>query len=58
MSKLYICYSDRVKNFLLSEGCRYEVIGLNPNSKQTFWVYIKDENLNKLLTHWNSIKNC
>lgn len=58
MNKLYICYPEKIKNFLLSNGCRYEVIGLNPNSKQTFWVFIRDEKINKLLTDWNSLKNC
>ena len=30
-----------------------ELVGLNPNTLKMFWVYIKEENLIKLLEEWS-----
>ena len=56
--RVFICYIDRITKYLQDEGCRYEVVGLNPNSKQQFWVFIRDEQLNKALDKWDLAKNC
>ena len=56
MSKLYCCYSVLLRDFFKKHGVRYEVCGLNPNNHQMFWVYIRDEKLDKLLIEWSCTK--
>lgn len=51
-SKLFPCYSIPMRDFLSSKGIRYELIGLHPETKHMFWVYIKTEQLNKALQEW------
>lgn len=48
-SKLFPCYSKNLREFLKQKGIKYELVGVHPFSKQMFWVYIKDEMLNKAL---------
>ena len=52
-SKLLPCYSIPMRDFLTSQGIRYELVGLHPTSKAMFWVYITDEKLDKALTTWS-----
>ena len=58
--ELYCCYSINLRNylnqrnFLHENGLRYKLAALNPNSKNLFWVYVKDEKLNKLLDKWSA----
>lgn len=52
--KLYCCYSINLRDFLFANGLRYELAALNPNSKKLFWVYVKDEKLNELLSRWSN----
>ena len=54
--ELYCCYSLNLREFLYNNGVRYRLAALNPNSKSLFWVYIKDEKLDKLLTEWSENK--
>ena len=58
-SKLFPCYSIPLREFLKREGIRYELVGLHPETKLMFWVYIKDEQLNKVLKIWKetNLKN-
>lgn len=51
--ELYCCYSLNLREFLYDNGVRYKLAALNPNSKSLFWVYVKDEKLDKLLTEWS-----
>ena len=44
-SKLLPCYSVPLRDYLTSQGIRYELVGLHPTSKAMFWVYIKNETL-------------
>ncbi len=53
---LYCCYSLPLRNYLRDNGLVYKLCALNPNSKQRFWVYIKDEKLNILLDKWSANK--
>lgn len=53
---LYCCYSLPLRNYLNKSGLRYKLAALNPNSKKLFWVYVKDEKLDELLTEWSSVK--
>lgn len=54
--KLYCCYSLNLRKFLFENGLRYELAAKNPNSDSLFWVYIKDEKLDKLLNEWSANK--
>lgn len=54
--ELYCCYSLNLREFLYNNGVRYKLAALNPNSKSLFWVYVKDEKLDKLLTDWSANK--
>lgn len=51
--ELYCCYSLNLREFLYDNGVRYKLAALNPNSKSLFWVYVKNEKLDKLLTEWS-----
>lgn len=53
---LYCCYSLPLRNYLRGNGLRYKLAALNPNSKNLFWIYIKDEKLNTLLEKWTANK--
>ena len=58
-SKLLPCYSVPLRDYLTSQGIRYELVGLHPISKAMFWVYIKNETLddfeNLILGDYKSI---
>ena len=54
--ELYCCYSLNLRNYLYENGVRYKLAALNPNSKSLFWVYVKDEILDKLLSEWSMNK--
>lgn len=53
---LYCCYSLPLRNYLRDNGMKYELAALNPNSKQLFWIYVKNEKLNELLNGWSKNK--
>ncbi len=55
-TELYCCYSLNLREFLYNNGVRYKLAALNPNSKSLFWVYIKNEKLDKLLSEWSANK--
>jgi hypothetical protein len=52
--ELYCCYSLPLRKYLSENGLRYKLAALNPNSKNLFSVYIKDEKLNDLLNQWSA----
>lgn len=52
-SKLFPCYSIPLRDFLSKNGIKYELVGLHPKTHKMFWVYIKDEELNKLTLEWS-----
>lgn len=51
-SKLYCCYSVPLMKFICSKGIKYEIVAKNPNTEKTFWVYIRDEKLDTVLSEW------
>ena len=55
--KLYCCYSLPLRKYLYDNGIGYELAALNPNSKNLFWIYMKTEKLDRLLTEWSQNKN-
>lgn len=52
-NKLYCCFSVPQKDFLRQHDIKYELCALNPKTKCTMWIYIKNEKLNKLLKEWS-----
>ena len=52
-SKLFPCYFIPLRDFLSKNGVKYELVGLHPKTHKMFWVYIKDEKLNKLTLEWS-----
>ena len=55
--ELYCCYSLPLREFLYENGLRYKLAALNPNSQKLFWVYVKNEKLNKRTSIWGRAKN-
>lgn len=53
-SKLFICYSTPLMKFLAKNGFRYEVVGLNPCTKNMFWVFMRNESLHEKLEQWSA----
>lgn len=54
---LYCCYSIRLRDYLTNNGLKYKLAGLNPNSKKLFWVYVKTDELDRLLDCWSKKLN-
>lgn len=54
--KLYCCYSLPLRKYLYDNGVEYELAALNPNSLSPFWIYMKTEKLDRLLTEWSANK--
>lgn len=52
--ELYCCYSLNLRNYLFKHGVKYSLCALNPNNQRRFWVYIKDKQLDELLTKWSN----
>lgn len=55
-NKIFCCYSLELRDYLLSNNLRYEVVGLNPTSKRMFWGFIKDKKLNNFLNEWSGLE--
>lgn len=43
-NKIFCCYSLELRDYLLENNFRYEVVGLNPTSKKCFGVLLKINN--------------
>lgn len=54
--KGYKCFSVPLKDFLMSKGMEYIVIGLDPRSLDTFWLFLRGDDLDEHLTKWNELK--
>lgn len=54
MCDLYCCYSINLRKYLYENGLKYKLAALNPNSHKLFWVYIKDDKLDFLLSKWSA----
>lgn len=55
-SKLFPCYSIPLRDYLKTQDIRYELVGLHPESKNMFWIYVKDGKLNSCLKKWKETK--
>ena len=53
MSVVFITYDTKLKDFLTyKNGIRYAIKGLNEHNKKRFFVYERNEKLNKLLDEY------
>lgn len=52
MSRFYYCYSYNQKNFLVTNGEFVVVKGIHPETSKRYWVFERNENLDRLLTQW------
>lgn len=51
--KIFPCYSVKLRDKLLSEGCKYEVVGINENTMRKFYCFYLSEKVKKILKEWN-----
>lgn len=54
MSVIYTTYDVNFKQYLNENGQKYILCGLNPNSKDTFWVFERNSEFNILLNKWRT----
>lgn len=52
MNKYFYCYSWNLKKFLNSNNEESIVSGLHPNTKKKYWVFERNNNIDKLLSEW------
>ena len=52
MNRIFVCYSVPLMKFLKEKGLDYDVTGTNTSSNKTFYGYVRDEQLNRLLDLW------
>ena len=51
-NQCFVTYDINLKRYLLNNGIKDEVYGINPKTHRLFWVYIRTEELNKYLDIW------
>lgn len=54
--RVYRCYSNNLKEFLMSKGFEYIDIAKDHRTDKTFWMFLKCEGLDKALTEWTNSK--
>lgn len=52
MNELYRCFSGKQKKYLLDKGYDYVLRAKDYHNNNTFWLFIKTENLIKDLDLW------
>lgn len=52
----YKCYSNNLKEFLMKEGNEYIAIAMDIKRNKTFWLFVKDKDLDIALTKWTDGK--
>lgn len=50
--KLFYCYSNPLKQFLIENGERFITKSIHEKTNKKYWVFIGTEKLNSLLTKW------
>lgn len=48
----FITYDVKLKNYLSSKNIKDIIYGLNPKTNRLFWVYERNNELNKCLDEW------
>ena len=54
--RYYYCYSYPLKAFIMDNGERYVLKAIHSKSQKLYWVFERNEKLDKLLTEWQSRK--
>lgn len=54
--KGYRCFSVPQKEFLMLRGSEYITVAKDPKSLDTFWLFLRDDNLDKSLSEWTRNK--
>lgn len=52
--KIYRCYSNNLKEFLMLKGLEYVDIAKDHKTDKTFWMFLKCEDLDRALTEWSN----
>lgn len=53
-SDLFYCYSPKLKNFLVhKKQLKYLHKGFHDEKEKWFWVFTRNEQLNKCLSEWS-----
>lgn len=53
--ELFPCYSVPLMEFLTKgKRLRYKLIGLHPKTHNTFWVFVRNEELENALSEWSN----
>ena len=50
--KVYKCFSNRQKRWLMDRGFEYVTIARDPKSNNLFWLFLKDEDFEKALLEY------
>lgn len=50
--KVYKCFSNRQKRWLMDRGFEYVTIARDPKSNNLFWLFLKDEEFEKALLEY------
>lgn len=52
MKLLYRCYDENLKNYLLSNGQRYELKALDIKTQRPFYAFVNTDYLENLIKIW------
>lgn len=52
--KVYKCFSNRQKRYLMDKGFEYVTIAKDPNTDCLFWLFIRDSKLDEALSQYKS----
>ncbi len=55
--KLYYCYSNPLKQFLIQNGERFITKSIHERTNKKYWVFVSSDKLNSLLNDWRLRKN-
>lgn len=51
---IFTCYDIKQKKFFEKHGEHDLIYGLHPKTLKSFWVYERNEHLNRLLEEWTN----
>lgn len=56
-NQYYYCYSHPQKDFLITNGLRYVIKGIHPDTGKRYWVFDRsNKELDNLLMEWKTRK--
>ena len=50
--EIYRCYSNNLKEFLMTNGLRYLLVAKDIKTDKTFWAFEKTEKFETLMKQW------